>query len=56
MKKRNLFIILGVLCFIAAIVMWSFRNDSHLSELGEFCLVPVPLGIICVFIALKSKK
>ncbi len=56
MKKKTVFIIVAVLCFVAAFVMWNFRNDSHLSELGDFAWVPVPLGIICILLAAKSKK
>jgi peptidoglycan/LPS O-acetylase OafA/YrhL len=56
MNKKTILIIVAVLCFVAAFVMWTFRNDSHLSELGDFAWVPLPLGIICILLVAKSKK
>jgi peptidoglycan/LPS O-acetylase OafA/YrhL len=56
MNKKTILIIVAVLCLVAAFIMWSFRHDSHLSELGDFAWVPVPLGIICILLAAKSKK
>jgi hypothetical protein len=55
MKKRTVFITLAVLCVIASLVMWSFRNDSHLSELGDFFWMPLPLMVIFFYKAAKLK-
>ncbi len=55
--KKNLFLALSILCFVAAAAMYKIGNDSsHLSELKDFFWVPLPLGIICFIIYSKKQK
>lgn len=55
---KNSMLLFGILCFIAAAVMYMIGNSSsHLSELKDFFWVPLPLGVICVLVFFaKSKK
>lgn len=55
MKAKILFGVLGVLALAAAGIMYSFRNDSHLSELGDVWWVPLPLGAITLVLAITKK-
>lgn len=55
MKKNVLLIIAGLICIIAAIVMHSFRNDSHLSELGDFFWMPLIPGALLIALGFKKK-
>lgn len=56
MGKKILFIVLGVLCLIAGAIMYSLRNDSHLSELGDFFWTPLPLGVLSIVMGFITKK
>lgn len=56
MKNKKLLFSLSALCLIASIVMFNFRNDSHLSELGDFFWTPIPLGALALIGALKNNK
>lgn len=56
MKKTSVFFILGVICLIASAVMYSFVNDSHLSELGDAFWVPLPLAAVLLIMASKPTK
>jgi hypothetical protein len=53
---RVLFIILGALCVIGAAVMYSFKDDSHLSELGDVWWIPLPLAVVSIIVAARSKS
>ena len=55
MKAKILFGVLGVLALAAAGIMYSFRNDSHLSELGDVWWIPVPLGAVALLLAILKK-
>lgn len=55
MKAKILFGVLGVLALAAAGVMYSFRNDSHLSELGDVWWVPLPLAVAALLLAILKK-
>jgi len=49
--------IIAALAFISAIVMYMVGSSSgHLSELKDFFWVPLPLAVICLFIAFGKKK
>ncbi|MFN5983574.1 MAG: hypothetical protein ACK476_18690 [Fluviicola sp.] len=52
---KYLWIVFGIICFISAYIMYSLRNDSHLSELGDFFWIPLPLGALLILFALKAK-
>lgn len=53
--KKPLFLALGVLCVLAAVVMYYVGNNSgHLSELKDFFWVPLPLAAISFIIYLKK--
>ncbi len=56
MKNKKLLMGLALLCVVASIVMFNFRNDSHLSELGDFFWIPLPLGALALFGAMKGNK
>jgi hypothetical protein len=56
MKNKKLALIFAILCFVASAIMFSFRNDSHLSELGDFFWVPLPLGAVLLILTLKADK
>jgi hypothetical protein len=52
MNKKTLFTILGVLCIAAAVAMYFVgKNSSHLSELSDFWWIPLPLGLLALFLA-----
>jgi hypothetical protein len=52
MNKKNLFTILGVLCIAAAVAMYFVgKNSGHLSELSDFWWIPLPLGLLALFLA-----
>ena len=53
---RIFFIILGALCVISAAVMYSFKVDSHLSELGDYWWVPLPLSVASIIVAARSRS
>lgn len=53
---RIFFIILGALCVISAAVMYSFKDDSHLSELGDYWWVPLPLSVASIIVAARSRS
>ena len=43
---------LGVLCIAASVAMYFIgKNSSHLSELSDFWWIPLPLGLLALFIA-----
>lgn len=56
MAKKILFIVLGVLCLVASGVMYSLRNDSHLSELVDFYWSPIPIGILLIVAGIRAKS
>lgn len=56
MGRKILFIVLGVLCLLAAAIMYNYRNDSHLSELGDFFWMPLPLGILSIVMGFVTKN
>lgn len=52
MNKKSLFFLLGVLCLAASVAMYVIgKNSSHLSELHDFFWIPLPLGLLALFIA-----
>lgn len=51
---KILYLIGAIVCFISAYIMYSLRNDSHVSELGDFAWVPLPLALLCVLLFFKS--
>lgn len=55
--KKPIFIIIAIVAFIAAAVMYLVGKDSsHLSELYDVFWIPLPLGLICLILAFTSKK
>jgi peptidoglycan/LPS O-acetylase OafA/YrhL len=56
MKKNVVFVVIGLICIVAAIVMHSFRNDSHLSELGDFFWMPLIPGVLMIVLGLKKNS
>ena len=56
MNKKTIYSILGSLCIIAAIAMYTIgKGSSHLSELKDFWWMPLPLGAILLLLASRSK-
>ena len=55
MNLKRLLIGFAVVCIIASVIMYQFKHDSHLSELGDVFWIPLPIGLISVVIALTSK-
>ena len=56
MNKKTIFIIIGLLAVVAAIVMYRMvKNSSHLSELKDFWWYPVPLAVVCFLIAGRAQ-
>jgi hypothetical protein len=54
--SKTLLIIIAVLAFVAAGVMFYLGNDSgHLSELLDFWFYPLPLGVISLIGAFRKK-
>lgn len=52
MNKKSLFLLLGILCLAAAVAMYMIgKNSSHLSELKDFWWIPLPLGLLSLFVA-----
>jgi hypothetical protein len=52
MNKKSLFMALGVLCIAAAVAMYFVgKNSSHLSELSDVWWIPLPLGLLALFLA-----
>lgn len=52
MNKKSLFFLLGVLCIAASVAMYVIgKNSSHLSELSDFWWIPLPLGLLALFVA-----
>jgi hypothetical protein len=52
MNKKSLFFMLGVLCIAASVAMYVIgKNSSHLSELSDFWWIPLPLGLLALFVA-----
>jgi hypothetical protein len=52
MNKKTLFFLLGVLCLAASVAMYVIgKNSSHLSELSDFWWIPLPLGLLALFVA-----
>ena len=51
-KKLNW---IALLSFAAAAAMYVIgSNNGHLSELVDFCWVPIPLGVIALVVAFKK--
>ncbi len=52
MNKKSLFLLLGIVCLAAAVAMYMIgKNSSHLSELKDFWWIPLPLGLLALFVA-----
>ena len=52
MNRKRVFFLLGALCIAASIIMYMVgKNSSHLSELSDFWWIPLPLGLLALFIA-----
>jgi uncharacterized membrane protein len=56
MNKKTIYFILGLVCIVASAVMYSFVNDSHLSELGDAFWVPLPLAATLLLLASRPTK
>jgi len=57
MKKGVLFIVLGALVTIGALVMYQIGNtSSHLSELKDYYYYPLPLACILIAIGIQQLK
>jgi hypothetical protein len=55
--KKSLLIIIAILAFTASLTMYFIGKDSsHLSELYDLFWIPLPLGILSLIAALRSKK
>jgi hypothetical protein len=53
----NLYRILAGLCVIASITMYQIGSTStHLSELKDFYLVPLPLGVLLFFLSTRTSS
>lgn len=55
MNKKAIFGILGFLSLAASAGMYIMRNDSHLSELGDYWWIPLPLAVLSLIGAVASK-
>jgi hypothetical protein len=57
MKKGIVFISLGVICTVAAVVMKQVGESSdHLSELKDYYYVPLPLACVCIAVGIQHLK
>lgn len=57
MNKKTVFMILGILALAVSAIMYVVgSNSSHLTELKDFWWVPLPLGVICLFVAGSGGK
>jgi hypothetical protein len=55
--NKTLLIIVSTLAFSASIAMYIIGKDSsHLSELYDLFWIPLPLGVLALLGALKTKK
>ena len=55
MNKGLLFIILGIICATASIVMWQIgSNSGHLTELKDYFYVPLPLAGILLIVGIQK--
>lgn len=55
--KRTVFFTIAILAFAASMAMYIIGKDSsHLSELYDVFWMPLPLGVLCLFFGLMSKK
>lgn len=55
--KQVFYLILGIVALLAAGGMYYVgSNNSRLSELEDFWYMPIPLGILAIALAFKSKK
>jgi hypothetical protein len=54
MNKKIVFLVIGILAIVAAVVMKKMSNDSHLTELKDFWWVPLPLALVCFLVAAKN--
>lgn len=55
MKQKLFFWIFGIICLVAAIVMYVIGSgSSHLSELADFFYIPIPLGIISIMLGFRK--
>jgi hypothetical protein len=56
MNKKTLFIVIGLLCLVASLVMNQVgKRSSHLSELKDFWWAPLPLALLCLLAAFSQK-
>lgn len=56
MNFKSLMRLLGIVCFVVAGAMFMIgSNNSRLTELKDFFWAPLPLGVILLLIAKKSK-
>ncbi|MCX8020993.1 MAG: hypothetical protein N2747_10920 [Chitinophagaceae bacterium] len=57
MSTKSIFSLLGVLCLIAAAVMYFIgKESSHLSEMKEFWWLPLPVGVIFIWLATRPAQ
>jgi len=57
MNRKTAFYLLGVLCIIAAVAMYLIgKQSTHLTELADYYWLPLPLALIFLFAAAKTKK
>jgi len=55
--KRTVFLIIAILAFVASMAMYTIGStNSALTELYDMFWLPLPLGVLCLLIALMSKK
>ncbi len=54
-KKGGIYLLLGIVCGTASIVMYQIgSNSSHLSELADYFYVPLPLAAVCLVVGVKK--
>jgi hypothetical protein len=57
MRKGVIYIILAVVCVIAALVMKQAGETSgHLSELKDYYYVPLPLACVLIAVGIQQLK
>lgn len=56
MNRKMLFYVIGVLCIVASILMYTVgKNSSHLSELYDFWWIPLPLAALSLLVANRKR-
>lgn len=57
MTKGIVFISLGVICTVAAVVMKQVgENSANLSELKDYYYVPLPLACVCIAVGIQNLR